>query len=161
MVATSREAPAARESAASQHPKFKDILTQRREELGLTQAEVARALGLRSAEYIGMLERGIRTLELSKVPLMADVLKMERIDLIRISMFEQLPLVANTVFGKGVRYAPVHRMKHVETSTVTVSEEAKEVLDRLYALPSDVRADIVSLISKFFLAQYTPVNKAF
>src|SRR5688572_20229292 len=79
---------------------FRHIIASRRHELKLTQAQVAKSLGITSPEYIGLLEKELRTLDFNKVPRLADALSLPREELTKIAFFEQFPLAYVALYGE-------------------------------------------------------------
>jgi transcriptional regulator with XRE-family HTH domain len=125
------------------------ILRQRREELQLTQADVARALDLKSSEFIGMVENGQRRLELNRVPQLAGVLKLDTETLCRLALFEDAPQFALSVFGAKIKtFVPV-AARNRRGESVQMSPEQIAIYQRLYALPSALRLTVLALIEQF------------
>ena len=125
------------------------ILRQRREELQLTQADVARALDIQSSEFIGMVENGQRRLHLNKVPQLAGVLKLDTETLCRLALFEDAPQFALSVFGAKIKtFVPV-AARNRRGESVQMSPEQIAIYQRLYALPSALRLTVLALIEQF------------
>jgi transcriptional regulator with XRE-family HTH domain len=79
--------------------RFGTIIRERREELNLSQGAVASKLKISSPEFIGMVEKGVRRLELNKVPLLAVALQLDSLDLCRIALHEAHPGFYTAIFG--------------------------------------------------------------
>lgn len=56
-------------------PRLRDLIKDRREELRMTQPQLAKAAGLGSAELVSMVEHGIRRISLGKVIDLATALR--------------------------------------------------------------------------------------
>ena len=65
-----------------------DYLREAREKSGLSQAEVAENLGLKSAQSISNIERGVAPLTQSKIAALARLLKIDPEDIIEIILTE-------------------------------------------------------------------------
>jgi transcriptional regulator with XRE-family HTH domain len=76
-----------------------NIIRQRREELGLSQVELGRALGIASGEFICMVETGKRHFALENVPRLAAVLCLDAEDLCRCALWEAAPSMYRSTFG--------------------------------------------------------------
>src|ERR1035441_10277397 len=64
--------------ATRQRPRLlKDLVKSQRTNLNLTQRDVARAMGMSSVDYIGMVESGIRRLDFERLPAIAKVLHLD------------------------------------------------------------------------------------
>ena len=83
----------------SSSTKIRDILRERREELGLSQVELSRALGIASDEFISMVETGKRSFALNNISRLADVLRLDRGDLCKCALYETAPTLYLAVFG--------------------------------------------------------------
>jgi transcriptional regulator with XRE-family HTH domain len=81
---------------------FGELIRQRREQLGLSQTEVARRVEIRSPEFIGMVEVGKRPIPLDRVPALADALEFDRVDLCKAALAERHPILYDALFrGKS------------------------------------------------------------
>jgi len=152
-----------RESLDTKIVPFYEIIRRRRLELGLMQTEVAAKLGVKSSEFIGMLEKGGhvpggRNLELNKVPRMADALRLNRKDLTRLALFEAAPMAAMVLFGNQMSLYQVRYSKFAagEKQDASMTAEQIDVINKIYSLPSTVRATVLSTIEQFAGAYSTP-----
>jgi transcriptional regulator with XRE-family HTH domain len=75
------------------------LLRQRRLELGLTQRQVADALGIKSPDFICLVEKGRKRLELDRVPQLARVLSVDVGELCRMALEERAPAFAAALTG--------------------------------------------------------------
>ena len=128
-------------------PRFHEVIKTRRQDLNLTQLQVAQGVGVQSPEFIGMLEKGAhipggRRLDLNKVPRLADTLQLNRKDLVRLALFEVAPVAAITLFGDQTDLYQVCKADVVKDIT---NQQAK-ILSRLESLPADIRSDILTTI---------------
>lgn len=82
------------------HPPLRAIVRQRREQLKLSQAQVAEALRL-TPEAIGNWERGTRRVELGKIPRLAAILQLNGPALCGLALYEYSPALASCLFDGG------------------------------------------------------------
>ena len=75
-----------------------DIIRERRQRLGLKQAEIADQLRV-GPESVGLWERGLRRIELNKVPRLAFALRLDEKDVCRVALYESHPNLYATLFG--------------------------------------------------------------
>jgi len=73
------------------------LIRHRREELNLTQAEVATKVGVTS-DAITLVELGYRRLDLDRIPALADALKLNRRQLCRQALQERAPELYQQLF---------------------------------------------------------------
>jgi len=111
-----------------------EVLKHRRQELGLLQPDIARAIGVKSADFISLVESGQRSMDLNRIPALARVLKLNAKDLLLLAIHEQWPEAA-TVLTAG-RSSP---------GLKTLSEEA-ELAGKLSRLSLETRRLIFSLV---------------
>ncbi|MGC2321034.1 MAG: helix-turn-helix transcriptional regulator [Terriglobales bacterium] len=71
-----------------------EVLKHRRQELGLLQPDIARAIGVKSADFISLVESGQRSMDLNRIPALARVLKLNAKDLVLLAIQEQWPEAA-------------------------------------------------------------------
>ena len=83
------------------------LLRRRRQELNLLQAQIAEALHV-TPECIGRWEDGSRRMELSKLPRIAEALRMDAKELCVKALAEFHPIVHDTLFGNGSIAAANH-----------------------------------------------------
>lgn len=83
-----------------------NIIRQRREELGISQRELGRALGIASGEFICMVESGKRHFALENVPRLAAVLWLDAEDLCRCAVWEVAPSFYRLAFGDATPPQP-------------------------------------------------------
>lgn len=125
------------------------ILRQRREELQLTQADVARALDIKSSEFIGMVENGQRRLDLNRLPALADVLKLDSEKLCRLALFEEAPQLALSLFGVKAETFVASVASGGQAESVPMTPQQVAHYQQLYALPSALRHTVLGLIDQF------------
>ena len=78
---------------------FSRLVRHRREELNLTQAEVATKLGV-TADCITLVELGYRRLDLDRIPALADAVRLNRRQLCRQALRERAPELYRQLFGQ-------------------------------------------------------------
>ena len=78
---------------------LRDIIKERREELGLSQVELGRALGIASGEFLCMVESGRRHFALDNIPRLATVLGLDPAELCQCALHELTPRLYLTTFG--------------------------------------------------------------
>ena len=118
--------------ATRQRPRLlKDLVKSQRTNLNLTQRDVARAMGMSSVDYIGMVESGIRRLDFERLPAIAQVLHLD-LDQITEMTFREL-------YGKPDTQWLVDLMYGYDRSL------AKKIAHLTTAFQSDVR-DVVDLL---------------
>lgn len=127
------------------------FIRKRREELGLTQAQVAQAIGIRSPEFIGLVENGLRCIDLDRVPKLSDALQTDRGDLCRLALSEQAPIIYAVLFGSPVEISP--RTTKGGKKSMSLTQETYDFLQKFYMLPSHVRNNLVNLVDQFCSAQ--------
>jgi transcriptional regulator with XRE-family HTH domain len=84
----------------------RDIIRERREELGLTQTDLARAMGIVSSEFVCMIESGKRHFALNNIPKLASVLWLDAEALCRCALYEAAPSFYRSTFGERVPARP-------------------------------------------------------
>ena len=80
---------------------FSRLIRCRREELNLTQAEVAEQVGL-TTDAITLVELGYRRLDLDRIPALADALQLNRRKLCRQALQERAPELYRELFRERV-----------------------------------------------------------
>lgn len=90
---------------------MKDIIRTLREELGLSQRELGRALGIASGEFICLVESGRRHFALENIPGLAAVLCLVAEDLCRCALWEAAPTFYRTTFGDVMPTQPRHLIR--------------------------------------------------
>jgi transcriptional regulator with XRE-family HTH domain len=121
-----------------QHRKsVREFMRDRREELQLTQADVAQGVGVSSGDFISLVEKGMRNLDLDRIPRLAGILKTDPEDLCRRVIEEQYPLLAQCLFGATLR------------SRKPIGE-VEVAMERFKSLPRHVRSMVISMITVLF-----------
>jgi transcriptional regulator with XRE-family HTH domain len=98
---TASKTTAAPAAAAAQEPELKNlgqIIRHYRELRGLTQLQVANAMGHRTPEWCGMLESGNRALDIDRAPELAGVLKINQQDFTTHAVMQYYPKAAAALF---------------------------------------------------------------
>jgi transcriptional regulator with XRE-family HTH domain len=103
--------------------KVSELIRSRRNELSLTQQEVAEKVGVKSGEYISLVESGVRNLDLDRIPRLAEALRVNSAMLARMALAEQYPLLA----------ASLEKPKRGARPNLSATEES--ILHKLKELP--------------------------
>lgn len=82
------------------------LIRARREELGLSQADVAHAVGIASPEFIGMVEKGVRRVALAKAAAFAGALELNHVDFCRWVLLETDCAFYSVLFGPDMPSQP-------------------------------------------------------
>ena len=105
----------------------------------LTQKEIAEALGIRSDEFIGMMERGTRKPHFDRIPPLAKVLDTTPRHLFEIAMRDACPKMAKLLFG-------IPSPPPLQPSTLTL-------LLKIEALVPSNRRKVVLLVNSLYREQ--------
>ena len=127
---------------------FGEHLLQRRTALGLTQRHVAQGLGLRTDEFIGLMERGLRQPNLERLPELAAVLRTPVFVLFRLAIRDVYPGLALILFRKTAGFRKSNR-----------PPKTYDLMDRLDSLSPNVRRTIVNMIDRLHEEQDTQLAK--
>lgn len=120
------------------------FIKQRRKDLGLTQADVARAIGIKSSEFIYMVENNLRQLELNKIPALAIALQVNPADLCRVALREAHPLLYNAICEDA-------ETGRVSTAKPGSGQAAGDVMTtKFMALPAGPRQLVRSLVDTLY-----------
>ena len=87
----------------------REIVRLRREELGMSTGDLARALGIRSPEYIALLEAGHVVIQVNRAPAFAAALRLDVVEFCMCCLFEASPLFYQAAFGGGAPAPPSPR----------------------------------------------------
>lgn len=122
---------------------FAEIVRRRRRQLGFTQAQVAANLGFKSADYICLIEQGLRNIDLDKVPLLAEILQLDPIGLSKLALVQQYPVFARSLLlTKAIRTSPPR------------CAEVHSAADRLRDLPAEIRQIAINMINSLYDSSY-------
>ena len=110
------------------------MLKDRRQQLGLLQPDIARAIGVKSGDFISLVESGQRSMDLNRIPALARVLKLNAKNLVLMAIHDQWPEAA-AVLTAG-RASP---------GLKTLSEEA-ELASKLSRLSPDSKRLIFTVV---------------
>ncbi len=124
------------------------LISARRRDLGKTQAEIAKAVGFSSPEFIGMVEGGIRTMDLNKIPRLADALQLDRADLCRMALYEEHPSLFAVLFGQSKKQFTIH--EGGATKSVKIPEPVLDFLHKFYDLPAPLRNSITIMVESLY-----------
>jgi transcriptional regulator with XRE-family HTH domain len=126
--------------------QLRTFMRRRREELGLTQVDVARAVGVSSGDFISLVEKGIRKLDLDRMPRLAEVLQSDPVEVSRVALQEQYPLLATVLVGRPSK------------KTVPTQSEADLAAQKLKDLPRQVRQMVINMIDMLFEKEFKPTR---
>lgn len=111
-----------------------DLVKARRQALGLTQADVARKLGITSPDFISLAESGKRSFALDRIPALASILHLNAKDLLYLALGEEHPELAQV-------------LKAGKSSTgLTILEDEAEMIERARRLSSSARKTVFNMI---------------
>ena len=84
--------------------KLGPIIKQARERAGLTQAQVSTHMGHKTMEWLSMIENGLRSLDIEKIPALASFLGLHAADLTFVALCQYYPNTAYALFpGKTIK----------------------------------------------------------
>lgn len=87
----------------------KDLVRERREELGMSIGDLARAVGVRRPEFVAMIEAGHSVMDLNRAPVFAEALKLDVMGFCLCCLFEVSPVFYRAVFSEGQPSPPLPR----------------------------------------------------
>jgi transcriptional regulator with XRE-family HTH domain len=120
---------------------LREIIRRRRQDLGLTQLDVARATGIASPDFISLVEKGVRRLDLDRIPQLVQLLRLDAVELCKLALEEQYPvLTAALVKGKAIR----------TRSSGKLSTEVDLAAERLLSLPPSARTMVMNMINLLY-----------
>ena len=79
---------------------LRDVIRERRLALGLTEDELAEATGIRSGQFIRMIERGGRGIHIDQAPLFAEALHLNTWEFCQLALHDQAPHTYRVFFGE-------------------------------------------------------------
>jgi transcriptional regulator with XRE-family HTH domain len=98
------------------------VLRRRREELNLSQTQIAEALNV-NASCVTLWEGGRRRMELSKLPRIAKALQLDAEELCRKALAEFHPPVFEALFGKTIAHSVISTRDDTHPRTDLVGHE--------------------------------------
>lgn len=123
--------------------KIQQFIRDRRTQLGLTQAELASRMKINSPEFIAQVEGGHRNITLERIPSLADALQVNRQDMVKLSLYYELPQVYRILFGNTNPTKDVKEQKTYQPKT-----DADELLEKWESLPKESRISIRNLVNQ-------------
>ena len=120
--------------------KLSTFLKSRRAELGITQVEVARAIGIASPDFISLVEQGTRKIDLDRIPRLADVLQVNNSDLCKLALSEAYPALYKAVFSGAAT-------TKVRPEDSPMKPEL-DVARKLFELDRNLRVPLVDMIDR-------------
>jgi transcriptional regulator with XRE-family HTH domain len=85
---------------------MKELIRHRREQLGLTQAQLAHAMGTITPEFISMVEVGKRRFSLDNIPILANALSLDVAALGRYALYKMAPSFYSATYGEAIPPEP-------------------------------------------------------
>src|SRR5664279_6141672 len=117
-----------------------ELIRQRREDLGLSQEDIARQLMVTS-DFVGLCERGMRKIGLERIPRLAEILEVNAKDLALMALSKEAPELAQVMLQGKVS-------KDFELPDLSKSEQ--EGFRKLMALDRSQREPILSTIDALY-----------
>lgn len=119
------------------------FIKHRRAFLGLTQAQIAAAVGLSSPDYIGLIEHEKRLLEADRWPMLADILQVNRQALSKLYMKVMMPNTFATFWGSDSIDLGASQEERKFTH---LSPQAAMFLQRMYSLSPAKRKTVEDMV---------------
>jgi len=88
---------------------LRDVIRERRRALGLTEDELAQATGVRSGEFIRMIERGGRGIHIDQAPVFAQALRLNAWEFCQLALYDMAPHMYRVFFGEVYPVPPKAR----------------------------------------------------
>jgi transcriptional regulator with XRE-family HTH domain len=85
---------------------LKDVIRQRRLYLGLSLADLASAVGIRSVDYLAMIEAGLHCVSPNRAVGFAAALELDQMDFCQLVLFELHPELYAAMFGPECPSSP-------------------------------------------------------
>lgn len=117
-----------------------EFIRRRRNELNLTQTDVAQAVGVQSPDFISLIEQGLRNLSLDRIPMLAQVLQVEAVELCKMALEQQFPLLADCLFSE----------QSIFRGPQQGSGAAQNLGTKLLSLIPDIRDPIIHMIDQHY-----------
>ncbi len=130
--------------------EFQRTIRERRKELGRSQADIARAIGIDSPEFISMLELGVRRIDLNRVPALARALELDSSTLCQHALWEAAPEMFRTLFGENYAPGRVEPAPPEEPRTLKVSPDMADFWERYTSLPEQLRLAIDTIVKSLY-----------
>ena len=124
--------------------RLHELIRNRRLQLNITQAEVAQRIGISSPDFISLVEKGSRRLDLDHIPRLAEVLQLDR-DLAQKALSESYPNLYRALSGTA---APA-----VREDTQKRFDYELDLVRKLQQFDKDVHKSVVKLIETLFRKQ--------
>ncbi len=114
--------------------RLASLIKSRREEIGLTQEQLANRLNLRTGEFISLVEAGKRNIDLNRTPDLARALSVDPKGIVRTALYEQYPSAFVVLFGEE-RPADIEEVDPLHPQAVILEPEMLELIRKLVILP--------------------------
>lgn len=124
---------------------FQSLIRERRLKLKKSQAEIARAIGVGSPEFITMVEAGRRRIDLDRVPDLARALEVKPEYLCKVALKEAAPEMFRVFFG-DIDLLKVEEAPPDQVQTLQVTQEGIAFWQRFIVLPEEMRLAIDKIV---------------
>lgn len=135
------------------------FIAQRREHLKKNQAQIASQVGRFTPEWLGMIEKGHRQLDLKHVPRLADALQLDRADLAKVVIRQYWPAVYSALWPKSRVTTVTEALEGVREARKGgkdyTAQVAMDLWERIQAMPTANRVTILNLIDQMSDASAT------
>lgn len=113
---------------------LRDYIKSRRTQLGLTQAQLAKAIGVASPDFISMVETGVRNFDPDRIPALAKALNTPADVMCWMALDEMFPTFADTLRSTRKNYQPFGNdtMRKLNRLPYTVQQHIKNLITTLY-----------------------------
>jgi len=142
-----------------QRTRLQELIGTRRKALNptISQAALARAANVNSPELISLVEAGWRRFKLDRIPYVADALRIKRIDLIKLELFEKSPLVYREIWGAADPFETASSSQ-VEAVGEPTSFE-KDFLTKFQSLPQKSRNMLTMMLEELYEASRSQAHQ--
>jgi hypothetical protein len=124
------------EVGGNTYKRMADLLRCRREQLGMSQKQVGFGLGMKSGDFVCLVEAGRRTFPIGQLPELARVLQIPGRDLLHFALIEAHPQLASMLASSKA------------AGRVSIRQEEEELVRQAMALPRAARRTVQSLIEQ-------------
>lgn len=126
-------------------PNFiQTLIRQRRMDLGLSQAALAKAMGLKAPEFIALMEKGQRDLVLQRAATCADALVIDRVTFTKLVLQHEAPSAFQVLFPGEDPEADLSEAEEVDTRKT----EKDDLLGKFNTLPKGARDTVLEMVNQ-------------
>lgn len=140
----------AKEKKLRNASEFQRIIREKRKELGRSQADVARAIGIESPEFISMVELGVRRIDLNRVPALARALELDATKLCQYVLWDAAPEMFRTLFGENYAPGRVPPAPPEQLSILEIPPDMADFWQRYTSLPEELRLAIDTIVKSLY-----------